>query len=409
MSHLIDNNLITRHQYGFIPGRSTTTQLLNYLNDCIETLAEGNVTDTIYFDFSKAFDTVPHQRLLKKLKCYGIKGQVFKWIESFLKGRSQVVKVNGKESFPEPVISGIPQGSVLGPILFVIYINDLPDVVKSKIYLFADDTKVLNKIKTMDDSLSLQEDINALGEWSKDWLLQFNLDKCHVLTLGKHENIVHAHNYHLNNHELEHVFDEKDLGIILDPELKFEEHIAAKVKKANSIMGLIRRSFSHLGPSLFTKLYTTFVRPHLEYGQAVWSPHLKRNINLIENVQRRSTKLVDGFWNLSPKERLERLNLPTLEFRRNLNDMVEIYKHFHIYDKETIPPVFQPQTRPSRKHNYQLVSRVPRDGIRGAQTNSFYFRTIKTWNNLPSSVVESTSTSMFRQSLVFAWETKKYI
>ena len=236
MSHLIDNNLITRHQYVFIPGRSTTTQLLNYLNDCIETLAEGNVTDTIYFDFSKAFDTVPHQRLLKKLKCYGIKGQVFKWIESFLKGRSQVVKVNGKESFPEPVISGIPQGSVLGPILFVIYINDLPDVVKSKIYLFADDTKVLNKIKTMDDSLSLQEDINALGEWSKDWLLQFNL-KCHVLTLGKHENIVHAHNYHLNNHELEHVFDEKDLGIILDPELKFEEHIAAKVKKANSIMG----------------------------------------------------------------------------------------------------------------------------------------------------------------------------
>ena len=115
-------------------------------------------------------------------------------------------EVNGKESFPEPVISGIPQGSVLGPILFVIYINDLQDVVKSKIYLFADDTKVLNKIKTMDDSLSLQEDINALGEWSKDWLLQFNLDKCHVLTLGKHENIVHAHNYHLNNHELEHVF-----------------------------------------------------------------------------------------------------------------------------------------------------------------------------------------------------------
>lgn len=184
MSHLMTENLVSRHQYGFIPGRSTTTQLLNYLNDCIEALVEGNVTDTIYFDFSKAFDTVPHNRLLKKLKCYGIKGQVLKWIKSFLKGRSQVVKVNGEESFPESVMSGIPQGSVLGPILFVIYINDLPDVVKSKIYLFADDTKLLSKIQSKDDSLYLQEDINALGKWSNDWLLKFNLDKCHVLTLG---------------------------------------------------------------------------------------------------------------------------------------------------------------------------------------------------------------------------------
>ena len=119
MSHLMAENLITRHQYGFIPGRSTITRLLSYLNDCIEALTEGHVTDTIYFDFSNAFDTVPHHRLLKKLKCYGIKGQVLKWIKSFLEGRSQMVKVNGEESFPESVISGIPQVSVLGPILFV--------------------------------------------------------------------------------------------------------------------------------------------------------------------------------------------------------------------------------------------------------------------------------------------------
>ena len=408
MSHLMDKKLITSRQYGFIPGRSTTTQLLNYLNDCIEALVEGYVTDTIYFDFSKAFDTVPHHRLLKKLKCYGIKGQVLKWIESFLKGRSQVVKVNDIDSFLESVISGIPQGSVLGPILFVIYINDLPDVVKSKIYLFADDTKILNKIQSLQDSTNLQEDINPLGKWSNDWLLQFNLDKCHVLTLGKHYNIVHAHRYQLNDHELEHVFDEKDIGVILDPELKFEEHIAAKVKKANAMMGLIRRSFSHLGPDLFKKLYTTFVRPHLEYAQAVWSPHLRKNINLIENVQRRATKLVDGFRNLTHEERLQRLKLPTLEFRRNLNDMVEIYKFFHIYDKLTIPDVFQPQSRPSRKHNYQLVSRVPRDGARGPQTNSFYFRTIRTWNDLPSNIVESTSVPMFKLSLERAWEEQKY-
>ena len=206
------------------------------------------------------------------------------------------MKVNGVDSFEESVISGIPQGSVLGPILFVIYINDLPDVVRSKIYLFADDTKILHKIQSIQDSIQLQEDINALSKWSNDWLLQFNLDKCHVLIQGKQRNVAHAYHYQLNNHELEHVFDEKDLGVILDVELKFEKHISEKINKANAIMGLIRRSFSYLGPELFKKLYLTFVRPHLEYAQAVWHPHLRKYINLIENVQHRSTKSVDGFW-----------------------------------------------------------------------------------------------------------------
>ena len=119
-------------------------------------------------------------------------------------------------------------------------------------FLFADDTKILKRVQRIEDSLVLQDDINSLERWSKDWLLRFNLDKCHILTLGKHQNITHAQPYQLNSHELEHVFEEKDLGVILDPELKFEEHIAAKVKKANSMMGLIRRSFDYRGCLLYT-------------------------------------------------------------------------------------------------------------------------------------------------------------
>ena len=195
LSHLINENLITKNQYGFIPGRSTTTQLLHYLNSCIETMVEKNVTDAIYFDFSKAFDTVPHRRLLHKLENYGIKGATLRWISSFLNNHSQVVKVNGTESDLESVVSGIPQGSVLGPILFVIYINDLPECVRSSIYLFADDTKILKRIQTKQDSLELQEDANALGRWSRDCLLEFNLEKCHVLTLGRHQDIKHANRY----------------------------------------------------------------------------------------------------------------------------------------------------------------------------------------------------------------------
>ena len=363
--HLSKENLITKHQYGFTQGRTTTTQLLNYINNCVEEMAKGNVMDTVYFDFAKAFDTVPHRRLERKLECYGINGKVLNWVRAFLSNRSQLTKVNGIDSKLEPVISGIPQGSVLGPILFVIYINDLPDVVQTQIYLFADDTKILKRIQSKKDSIDLQVDINALERWSKDWLLRFNLNKCHILTLGKHHNIIHAHQYQLNGHELEHVFMEKDLGVLLDQELKYSEHIAEKVKKANSMMGLMRISFSYLGPDMFNILYTSFVRPHLEYAQAVWSPHLRRDVTLIERVQRRATKLVEGLRVFSHTERLQTLNLPTLAFRRKINDMIEMYKHFHIYDSHSISDSFQRQERPSRKHDFQLKSRIPRDGVRG--------------------------------------------
>ena len=179
------------------------------------------------------------------------------------------------------------------PVLFVIYINDLPDAVNSSKFLFADDTKILRQI-TRHDSESLQNDLDSLEDWSERWLLRFNPDKCHVLTLGKFENIMHTHRYKIYGTEIEHVFDEKDLGIMIDSELKFEEHISLKARKANAIMGMIRRSFTFLYCNLFKKLYVAFVRPHLEYGQAVWSPHLVKYINLLEEVQVRATKLVNG-------------------------------------------------------------------------------------------------------------------
>ena len=142
MKHLENEHLLSEKQFGFMRGRSTTTQLLNYLDKCVEMLANGNVVDAIYFDFAKAFDTVPHRRLLKKLKGYGIDGKILEWIKSFLQNRTQSVKVNGIFSNIASVKSGVPQGSVLGPILFILYINDLPDVVQSNVYLFAEDTKM---------------------------------------------------------------------------------------------------------------------------------------------------------------------------------------------------------------------------------------------------------------------------
>jgi len=155
---------------------------------------------------------------------------------SFSKRSNTIGESQRQQSELAKVLSGIPQGSVLGPILFVIYINDLPDITNSTTYLFADDTKIINEIRSVRDALLLQDDIKILVERSNKWLLKFHPDKCRVLTLGKHQNIVHAHNYLLNNQELEHVFEEKDLGVLIDSNLKFDEHIAAEVKKVNTIV-----------------------------------------------------------------------------------------------------------------------------------------------------------------------------
>ena len=194
MTHTAEN-LFSSEQYGFINGRSTTTQLLSYLDKCTDTIVSGGVVDTIYFDFAKAFDSVPHERLPGKLKSYGINGKILEWIKAFLSNRRQILNVNGMKSDPATVLSGIAQGSVLGPILFVIYINDLPEVVKCGTYLFADDTKIFRQITTKEDALQLQSDINSLEQWSQKWLLTFHPKKCHVLMLGKFYNITHTAKY----------------------------------------------------------------------------------------------------------------------------------------------------------------------------------------------------------------------
>ena len=185
MKHLIDEKLLSNTQHGFMGKRSTVTQLLSYLDKCADSISENKVVDVIYFDFANAFDTVPHRRLLKKLDAYGIKGLELEWIKSFPSSRSQYVKVNDKLSKKGKVVSGVPQGSVLGPLLFVIYINDLPEVTIAEMFLFADDTKLVKEINNAGDAIKLQQDIDAMERWSKDWLLRFHPDKCHVLTLGK--------------------------------------------------------------------------------------------------------------------------------------------------------------------------------------------------------------------------------
>ena len=224
---------------------------------------DGGGVDSIYMDFSKAFDSVPRRRLIGKMESYG--GNILNWIRDFVSERSQVVKVNNAESYISPVLSGIPQFSVLRPTLFIIYINDLLDDINSDGLLFADDGKIFRHISSQEGALSLQLDIDILENWSKLWLLNFHPDKCYVLSLGKFKNIKYTQRYRIHGNELEHVFDEKDeTRKTIDSDLTFEDH-----KKANTLVGLIRLSFSFLSCNLFRKLHTIFVRPHLEYAQVI--------------------------------------------------------------------------------------------------------------------------------------------
>ena len=294
MDHLESNNLLSKHQHGFRSNRSCLTQLLEYFLEVHDSLDALDPVDAIYLDCQKAFDTVPHKRLLGKLEAYGISGKVLAWIKSFLTGRTQCVVVKGVLSDFLQVWSGVPQGSVLGPVLFLIYINDLLVGITSCGKLFADDSKLfrrLRKSSSLADQEALQEDLIKLQEWSRTWLLKFNESKCKVMHIGRSNPL---YDYQLNAKTLETTAVEKDLGVHVTPDWKSEVHVAKVAAKANSMVGRINRSFEYMDVGMFKAIYPSMIRSHMEHAVQAWSPHLQKDRNLLESVQRRATKLVDS-------------------------------------------------------------------------------------------------------------------
>ena len=233
-NHLLENDLLSEHQFGFVPGRSCVTQLLVTIQEWMKNLDEGLVTDVAYMDFRKAFDAVPHKRLIYKLQKYGIDGNLLLWIKDFLSQRTQYVKVNDSKSDVLPVISGVPQGSVLGPMLFVYYINDLPNSCAVNCKIFADDTKAFTQIRNDNDILLLQNSIDSMFTWTQTWQLNFNAAKCKILHIGE-KNPHHTYYIGQGNERgpLETTNLEKDLGVLVDSNLNFEEHIQAAINKSS--------------------------------------------------------------------------------------------------------------------------------------------------------------------------------
>ena len=402
-SHMKENMLFCTKQYGFIQGRSTLLQLLTVLGKWSEKMDEGGVIDVIYMDFIKAFDKVPHKRLMNKLEAYGISGKTKAWIQDFLHNRTQQVHIGNAKSKIGKVTSGIPQGSVLGPLLFVIFINDMPDEIKSEIFLFADDTKIFNEVSKETGKITLQSDINKLVDWSNTWKLRFHPDKCKVLDLGRR--VREENEYKLGTKILSHSENEKDVGVIMDKKLGFRRHMNTKINTANALVGIIRRSFMSLDAVTTTKLFKSMVRPHLEYCSQVWRPHLKLDMECIERVQNRTTRMIPEMKGINSIDRLKRLNLPCLAFRRLRGDMVETYKMLTgKYDEDVEKLVEKDNNARTRGHSKKLKGKRFKTDI---MKFSFGNRIINIWNSLPETVISAPSLNSFKNRLDKLWIQKE--
>lgn len=405
MEHMKRNNLFSPKQFGFISGRSTVLQLIQVLDEWTEAIDEGDATDVIYCDFMKAFDRVPHKRLMAKVKSYGIDGPLLQWINNFLAGRRQCVMVNGEASDWREVTSGVPQGSVLGPLLFVLFINDLPDVAKngSQVYLYADDTKVFRRIRTDEDCDQLQEDIDEIYRWSERWMLNFHPDKSKHMRIGRSH--VGVRDYTMQG-PINNTKKEKDIGVVIDDRLTFSEHLAEKINKANSILGVIRRTFIYLDPTILKALYTALVRPHLEYANQIWCPYLVKDVEAVENVQRRATRMAPQLKGLTYEERLKKMELPTLAYRRSRGDQIEAYKIItHKYDPDCTAGIFRMRedtaTRGNSKKIFKTGTRV------NSRKNVFSNRVVNNWNDLPEWVVSAETLVKFESHLDKVWKDQE--
>ena len=403
--HVETNNLLRNSQHGFRTGKSVQTNLVEFLDAAMKWMDVGTPFDVLYLDFSKAFNKVDHKRLMVKLESVGIKGKLKEWLQDWLKGRRQRVKVEGCLSEWREVESGVIQGSVLGGILFNIFIDDLDDAATLTLILkFADDTKMAKEIRSKEDAQHFQRAIDAISRWAKKWEMEFNIKKCKILHFGKKNP---QYEYTMDGEILATAEEEKDLGVWISTSLKPSKQCEMAAKAANFTLGQIRRSFHYRRKEHLIPLFQTFVRPKLEFGVAAWNPWLEADIRTLEKVQERAVKMVSNKSGSTYEERLKSVGMTTLKARRERGDAIETYKTlrgFNRVDKNEWFEISGPESRATRR-----TTSITDDGEERkpdslykpsfnleVRKNFFTVRAVDRWNELPESVKRAQSINGFK-------------
>lgn len=417
LDHLEDHNLLTNLNHGFRTGFSCETQLLTTAHDFLTSYDKKRQVDIAILDFSKAFDTVPHEKLLFKLENFGIEGPLLLWLRNFLTKRTMKVMIEGSCSDTTTVDSGVPQGTVLGPLLFLCHINDLPDTVTSNVRLFADDCLLYREINSFQDHLVLQKDLTNLEAWALNWGMRFNASKCYILSLQTTSNFY----YKLCDTILKTVPTNPYLGILFSEDMKWSPHIEKICKKANSTLGFLRRNLYRCPTICKKNAYISLVRSTLEYGAILWDPYLKKDIDKLERIQRSAARFITGDYKSrargSVQNLLQKLKLPTLQQRRGCLRLVFFYKIV-----EGLVPAMPPtnfltpqkqgrKIRSTRNNNFisqNAVDSFTRNNDRCykvdlAKTDqykhSFFVKTTIDWNKLENDIVNIQSINSFRTEI----------
>ena len=397
--HLEKHNIIDKNQHGFRKGLSCETQLLDYVEDLHRSLAKGDQIDSIVMDFSKAFDKVPHKPLVFKLREYGLENNTVAWIEDWLTDRSQQVVVEGMTSHTISVTSGVPQGSVLGPILFLLFINDISKDTSSTIRLFADDTIMYRPIRCEADALALQRDLDRLEKWSRDWQMEFHPDKCKVIHVTRKVKKL-SYKYSIYNTELESVTSVKYLGIEISQDLRWNKHIESSRAKASQTLGFLQRNLRISNTSVKTTAYQAYVRPRLEYASNVWDPFYDKQKKSLESVQRRAARWVLGRWNQrsSVTDMIAHLEWVTLERRRAEARLSMMYKMRNNLLKLDTSHILYPMTGIAQSANPHKLTPPQHKNIL-LHRFSFFPWTVVQWNALPPTVAQAPSLNSFKSQL----------
>ena len=400
--HLISDSIhISDNQWGFLPGRSTTGAVLSALANWESNLDHRLEIMTVFFDLSKAFDTVPHSRLLAKLQDLNIPRHIISLISSYLCNRSQYVCVNGSISHKTHVLSGVPQGSVLGPLLFLLYTDGLAQsgLSDGSLVLYADDICLYRPLRSSQDVIFFQHDIDKLADKINDLGLKLNINKCKFMLLSrkKHPSTITTV---ISGNQLEQVSSYRYLGFLVTEDLKWSDHIQLICSKARKQLGYIYRQFykSNANSATLRSLYIALVRPILEYGACIWDPYLQKDINAIESVQKFAVKLCTKIWSLPYSEGLTLLGLEPLAHRRKILKLCFFHKIMHGHAVSPAPLSLLNHNYSTRSHNLCLRTSHARNN---SYLFSFFNATIKLWNDLPNDLVNCNNVFSFKKYLPY--------